>query len=68
MPLRTAVPAQAPAWLRFKDVMIPAVKKHYRGQGIKKYMICCDGCSAFNNKDKARTGEQKRFKASILKR
>ena len=42
--------------LRFKDVMIPAVKKHYRGKGIKKFYICCDGASAFNNKDKARAG------------
>ena len=43
--------------LRFKDVMIPAVKKHYRGKGIKKFYICCDGATAFNNLDKARTVE-----------
>lgn len=54
--LSSAVAEPLPG-LRFKDVMIPAVKKHYRGKGIKKFYICCDGATAFNNLDKARTVE-----------
>ena len=46
-------------WLRFEKVMIPAVKKHYKGKGIKKFFICCDGCKAFNNADKARDRGQR---------
>ena len=35
-------------------MLIPAVKKHYRGKGIKKYFLCVDGCKCMNNVDKAR--------------
>ena len=34
-------------------MLIPALKRHYRGQ--KKFILCIDKCTCMNNKDRARS-------------
>ena len=45
---------RATPWPRFQTVLIPAVRRHYRGK--KKVVLCMDGCKSMNNPDKARRG------------
>ena len=49
-----ALSGAAPPWLRFKKVLIPALRRHYRGR--KKFTVCFDGCKSMNNQDLARRG------------
>ena len=42
---------RAAPWLRFKRVLIPTVRRHYRG---RKVVLCMDRCKSMNNPDKAR--------------